>query len=223
MAPSAPSAPMSVSIRSLASTPSASSPLDLDAERLGHAQPGLAAGHAHGDVGAAHAGGERAQGAGHAGVRVGADDEVAGPGVALGDALVADAHLDVAERRAGRRAEGPDRLLRVGQLAARRRRRVVDEEHALRRLDARRAELLDLLDGERAGAVLGDGHVDVADDDLAGHDGVEPGVRGEQLLGQRERRSTVPLGLPRHGARAAAARVAPRRLPIGTASPRRPR
>ena len=65
----------------------------------------LPRGHADGDVGAAHAGGERAQGAGRAGVRVGADHEVAGLGVALGDALVADAHLDVAQRRAGLGAE----------------------------------------------------------------------------------------------------------------------
>src|SRR5450756_2888025 len=79
-------------------------------------------------------------------MRVGADHEVAGPRVALGDPLVADAHLDVAERGAGGRAEGPDRLLRVGQFAARRRGGVVDEEHAGRRLDGGGAELLDLLD-----------------------------------------------------------------------------
>ena len=188
---------------------------DLDAEGLGDAQPGLAAGHADGDVGAAHAGREGAEGAGHAGVRIGADDEVAGPGVALGDPLVTDAHLDVAERGARGRAEGPDRLLRVGQLAARRRGGVVDEEDAGRRLDGGGAELLELLDGERPGAVLGDGHVDGGHDDLPGHDRVEPGVLGEDLLGERECRH--------EGAPAVSAAAPFALLPIGTASPRRAR
>ena len=42
--------------------------------------------------------------------------------------------------------------------------------------------------GQRAGAVLRDRHVDGGHDDLAGHDGVEAGVGGEDLLGERERR-----------------------------------
>ena len=65
------------------------------------------------------------------------------------------------------------------------------------------------------GAVLGDGHVDVGDDDLPGHDRVEPGVRGEDLLGERERRhGAAPARRPPAGA---AARGSPHRA---RASPR---
>jgi hypothetical protein len=104
-----------------------------------------------------------------------------------------------------------DRALGVGELAARRRGGVIDEEDAGRRQDAVGAELVDLLDRERAGAVLGDGHVDVADDDLAGCDRIGAGVDGEQPLGQREwSHSPVPTTV---------SRTPP--LPIGTASPRR--
>ena len=81
---------------------------DLDAERLGHAQPGLAGRHADRHVGRAHAGGEGAQRAGRARVGVGADDDVAGLGEALGDALVADALVDVGQRRAALGAELAD-------------------------------------------------------------------------------------------------------------------
>ena len=216
VAPSAPRVPISVSMMSLASTPSRSAPETAMRNVSGtrsHVLP-LAMPTATSVLPMPVA--KAPEGAGHAGVRVGADDEVAGLGEALGDALVTHAHLDVAERGAGRRAEGPDRLLRVGQLAARRRRRVVDEEHTGRRLDGGHAELLDLLDGEGARAVLGDGHVDVADDDLPGHDHVETGVRGEELLGQGERRHAGRSGRP-----GAASPLA--LLPMGTASPRRPR
>jgi len=189
---------------------------DLDAERLGHAQPRPAADHAHGHIGAAHAGGEGAQGAGHAGVRVGADHEVSGLGEALGDALVAHPHLDVAERGAEGRAEGPDRLLCVGQLAARRRSGVIDEEDAGGRLERLGAELLDLLDRERAGAVLRDRDVHRGNDDLPRRDGVHAGVRGEDLLGQSERGHA--------GVSAVAEEAAPPEpSPMGTASPSRPR
>ncbi len=75
----------------------------------------------------------------------------------------------------------------------------------------RGAELVDLLDRQRPGAVLGDRHVDVADHDLAGLHLVEPGVRGEQPLGQGERPHPAPP---------AAGSGAPP-LPIGTASPSR--
>ncbi len=74
------------------------------------------------------------------------------------------------------------------------------------------AKLLDLLDRQRAGAVLGDGDVHIGDDDLAGHHGVQPGVRGEDLLGESERRHEGFPALP----------AAPL-SPIGTASPSRPR
>ena len=78
--------------------------------------------------------------------------------------------------------------------------------------------LLDLLDREGPGAVLGDSDVDVADDDLPRHDHVQPGVCGEELLGQRERRQGAA---PPASAAATASSFA--FLPIGTASPRRAR
>ena len=158
-------------------------PADLDAKRLGHAQPGLPGRHADGDVGRAHAGGEGAQGAGRAGVRVGADHQVARLGVGLGHALVADAHLDVGERRSALFAEAAHELVCVGELDARRRRRVVDEEHRGGHLDVHPAQVAKLLDGQRSGAVLGDGQVDEGDHDLPGSDRLDTGVGGDDLLG----------------------------------------
>ena len=67
---------------------------------------------------------------------------------------------------------------------------MVDEEDSRGYLDVHAAEVAQLLDGERAGAVLGDGHVDQGDHDLAGRHGVEPGVRGDELFGEGGRHAS---------------------------------
>jgi hypothetical protein len=163
--------------------------VDLDAERLRYAQPGAAAGHADGHVRRAHAGAEGAQRTGGAGVGVCPDDHVAGPRVALGHPLVADAHLDVRERGAALFAELADGDLRVGKLGPRRRRGVVDEEDRARHAELAATELADLLDGQRAGAVLGDRQVHGGHHDLPGPYAVGGVgyVSGDDLLGKRER------------------------------------
>ncbi len=63
---------------------------------------------------------------------------------------------------------------------------MIHEEDADRRRDAGDPELLDLLDGEWTGPVLGDGDVDGGHHDLSGPHDVETGVGGEDLLGQRQ-------------------------------------
>ena len=190
-------------------------PADLYAKGLGHAQPRLPGGHADGDVGRAHAGGEGSERACHAGVRVGPDHHVARLGEAFGDALVADTHLDVGERRAGLVAEAPDGLVSVGELGARRGRGVIDEEHGPRHLELQAAEVAELLDGERPGAVLGQGKVDQRDHDLTGGHRVDAGVSGDDLFGERGGHGAPYAGRP--GAAGAATLWL-----VGTASPSRP-
>ena len=77
----------------LAADPRAKLALHVELEALGHLEPRLARGHARGRVGGADARGERAERAVGAGVRVGADDHVAGPHDALlGQERVLHAH-----------------------------------------------------------------------------------------------------------------------------------
>ena len=125
--------------------------------------------------------------AGRARMRVGADDQVARLGVALGHALMADAHLDVAQRRAGLGAEGADRRLRVGKLAARRRRRVVDEEHAVGALTraAPSSRICWMASGPVPSWAIATSTS--ATTIWPGHNAVRPGVRGKDLLGKCER------------------------------------
>ncbi len=156
--------------------------------RRGHLEPRLAGRHARGRVGGADAGRERAERAVRAGVRVGADDDVAGADHALlGQQRVLDAHAAdlVVVRDALLARELAHHLGLLGGLDVLVGRVVVGHERDLGRGPRRCPTpiLRELLDGDRRGDVVGEHEVELAVDELPGLDLVEAGVRGEDLLG----------------------------------------
>ncbi len=167
---------------------------ELDA--LGHAQPDAAPGHGGGEVGAAHAGAEGGHGAVGAGVAVGADDDVARRHHAhVGQEHVLDAHAP--------HLEVVDDLVLAGELAhllglARRldvlvRREVVGHQGDAGRVeDLREPGLLELVDRQRGGDVVGQREVDLRLDDVAGMHLVAPRGASEDLLGDRGTHQTSP-------------------------------
>ena len=159
--------------------------VDDDANGLGDLEPGAPGGHAHARVSGPHTRGERADAAVGAGVAVGADDEVAGDDDALlGEKGVLDAHAALFEvvRDAVLVREVPGHLGLLGRLDVLVGRVVVGDEKDLLAVEDACADLAHGLDGDGCRDVVGEDTVEVALDELAGDDLVEPGVVGEDLL-----------------------------------------
>ena len=105
-------------------------PLQLDADALGHFQPRLAGEDQRGGLRAVDARGKHPQRPVHAGVRIAADDQRAGPGQALLDQhLVADARAHVVEMPDAVAADVlADGLVVFGVLFGRGRRDVIEHD-----------------------------------------------------------------------------------------------
>jgi len=158
-------------------------------DRLGHAQPDAAPGHGGGEVGGADAGAEGGDGAVGAGVRVGADDEVAGGDQAhVGEDHVLDpGSAGLEEVRDAVLARELAHLLHLtGRLDVLVGREVVGHEDDARRVGHLvEPGVLELGDGQRRGDVVGQRQVDPRLDDLAGPHRLEPRRAGDDLLGDR--------------------------------------
>ncbi len=140
---------------------------NLDLEGLRHPEPGLPQGNPDGHIGGAHPGGKGAKGPGCDGMGVGADDHIPRPGVLLRNNLVTNPRTHIGEDAARLLRELAQEDVIVGQLLPGARGGMIDEQD--RPLGARgpdHVQLLQLPDGQGACAVLGQGHIDGADDHL---------------------------------------------------------
>ena len=143
-----------------------------DFDGLGDFEPVAAGDHREGEVGGAHAGRESAQRAVGTGVRVGADDDVAGNDEALlGEQGVFDAHVFFVEEVL--------HLVLLGEVAADARlvggrdvlggdEVIEDDGEAVGVGELRRAGVFERFDGDGGGDVVADDHVDGHPDDLTG-------------------------------------------------------
>ena len=159
--------------------------VNLEADGLGHLEPGATGGHANAGVRGAHAGGERADAAIGAGVGVRADHEVTRHHNALlGEKGVLDAHAALFEvvgdlMLVGKVARHLGLLgaldVLVGAVVVR------DQADAVAVKDAR-ANLAHGLDGDGRRDVVGQHEVQVALHELPGNDLLEPRVVRQDLL-----------------------------------------
>src|SRR5919205_561175 len=171
-------------------------PLQANLDHLGAGDLVGMAGHRHRDVEPAGADRDHAQGAARRRVRIGADEDLAGPREALERDVVADAVAGAREPGSVAPAVGLQHAVVVGVLEVELDDVVVDVLDRPPDADARHADLLELHEGHRPGGVLQERLVDAHADRLPGPQLALDEVLGEdparQVLGHRP--SLYPLG-----------------------------
>ena len=153
----------------------------------GYLEPGLAGSHAGGHIGGTHPGGEGTHGAVGAGVAVGADDAVAGGHNALfREQCMLNAHLPHVEVVVDvvLPGKGAHLLALLSGLNVLVGGEVVHHQGDFAFVeDVVEARLFKFVDGHRGGDVVSQHHVQVGTDELAGNNGVQTGVGGQDFLG----------------------------------------
>ena len=157
-------------------------------DRLRHLQPGLTAGHGCGNVGGAHAGGEGAQRAVSAGVRVGADDQVTRQHQSLlRQQRVLNAHRAhiVVVRQLLGTGEIAHHFALFGRLDVLVGYKVVgDQHHPASVKDFSYPDALELTDGNGRSDIVGQHQVHRDTDQLAGEHLFQAGVGGQDFFSQ---------------------------------------